>query len=123
VAVDAAGTLLIADSDNNRIRKMATGSLQEGGPVTYTFTITNASPASTDPVTVTSVADTLLGDLTAAAAAANGGNPIVLAPGGRFTFSATGPARNAGTVVSTVTVTAHDDEGTIATASDGVTAT
>ena len=60
---------------------MAAGSVREGEPATYTFTVTNTSPASTDPVTVTGVTDTLLGDLTAATRAAHGGADIVLAPG------------------------------------------
>ena len=55
--------------------------ISEGNTATYTYTITNTSPASTDPVTITSVIDDVLGDLTDEAIAANGGNPIVLAPG------------------------------------------
>src|SRR5262249_48462044 len=44
--------------------------IAEGNPVTYGFKITNTSTASTDPVTITSVIDDQLGDLTAAANAA-----------------------------------------------------
>jgi len=121
VAVDGAGNLFIADKFNNRIRKVAAAG--DGRPAAYTVTIRNTSPASTDPVTVTSVTDALLGDLTAVAVAANGGADIVLAPRQAFTFSVTGPALTAGPVVTTVTVTAHDDEGTSATASDTVIVT
>jgi sugar lactone lactonase YvrE len=122
VAVDAAGNLFIADTGNSRVRKVAAAN-PEGGTATYTFTITNTSPVHTDPVTVTSVVDTALGDLTAAARAANGGADVVLAPGRGFAFVATGPAPGAGPVAATVTVTAHDDEGMIATASDTLTVT
>ena len=79
LAVDAAGNLFFADTSNHRVRKVAAAG-REGEPATYTFTITNTSLASTDPVMVTSVTDTLLGDLTAAARAANGGADVVLAP-------------------------------------------
>jgi sugar lactone lactonase YvrE len=113
VAVDAMGNLFIADYADHRVRKAAAAP-PEGTPVTYTFTVTNTSPARTDPVTVTSVADDRLGELIDAARAANGGADVVLAPGQSFTFSATDPVSGPGTV----TVTAHDDEGTTATATD-----
>ena len=57
----------------------AVTNINEGNTATYSYTITNTSTASTDPVTITSVIDDVLGDLTGAAIAANGGNPIVLA--------------------------------------------
>jgi hypothetical protein len=123
VAVDAAGNLFIADTFNDRVRKVALDAVREGDPVMDTVTVRNTSPASTDPVTVTSVADSVLGDLTAAARAANGGADVVLAPGASFSFSAAGPVLSPGTVVTTVTLTAHDDEGTTATASETVTVT
>jgi sugar lactone lactonase YvrE len=123
VAVDGAGNLLIADRHNNRVRKVAVGTVRTGNPAIYTFTITNTSLASTDPVTITSIVDDVLGDLTAAARAENGGGPIVLAPGESFTFSATSPALDPGVVVNEVNVTARDDENSIATASDTATVT
>ena len=64
------------------VDKSATN-IAEGNSATYSFTITNTSSASTDPVTITSVVDDVLGDLTSTALAANGGNPIVLAPAPR----------------------------------------
>src|SRR5439155_220864 len=57
------------------VDKVGPGTISEANTATYTFTITNTS-VGTDPVTVTSVVDDKLGDLTAAAVAANGGNPI-----------------------------------------------
>src|SRR5205823_4890887 len=100
------------------IDKVGPGTINEGQTATYSFTITNGS-VSTDTVTITSVVDDKLGDLTAAAIAANNGNPIVLAPGASFTFSAaTAAALNAGSVTNVVTVTGHDDEGTEDTGTD-----
>src|SRR4029450_13466883 len=98
----------------------------EGNTVTYGFTITNTSPASTDPVTITSVVDNVLGNLTSAANAAwltqGHSGPIVLAPGQAFSFNFTTlTALNAGTVVNTVSVAGHDDENTPASASDTAT--
>jgi len=113
--VDAAGNLFIADYRENRVRKVAAATILEGNPVTYTFTIRNTSPASTDPVTISNVIDTVLGDLTAAAVAANGGNPIVLVPGKTFAFNQMSPALNAGAVTNAVFVHGHDDEGELAT--------
>ncbi len=98
-------------------------SVEEGGvgnqSVTYTYTITNASLASTDPVTLTSVMDTKLGNLLADAEAANG-NSAVLAAGASLTFTetVTVPVQNAGTTYdNTVNVAAHDDDNDPATAS------
>ena len=67
------------------VDKSAPPTIAEGNAATYTFTITNTSPVSTDPVTVNSVVDNVLGDLTSAAntawlAQGNTG-AIVLAPG------------------------------------------
>jgi hypothetical protein len=105
-------------------------SVSEGGvgsqSVTYTYTIKNTSSASTDPVTITSVVDDKLGDLTSAALAANGGNPIVLAPGASFmfTFSTTAPVQNAGTsFTNIVTASGQDDEGDGTSASASATVT
>src|SRR5207237_532014 len=102
------------------------GSISEGGvgnqTVTYTYVITNTSPASTDPVTLTSVIDDKVGNLLAAAIAANGGS-AVLAPGASVTFTATQtlPVANAAAVYdNTVTATGHDDEND--TASNSATA-
>jgi Ca2+-binding RTX toxin-like protein len=102
-------------------------SVAEGGignqSVTYTFTIKNTSPGSTDPITVTAIGDTF-GNLLPAAQAQNGGNPIVLVPGASFTFTVSTvlAARNAGaTDTSTVTVGAHDDENDTATATAATT--
>ena len=69
--------------------KSAVSTIAEGGAdVTYRFVITaSVNNASTDPMTVSSIVDNKLGDLTAVAIAANGGNPIVLNPGELFEFN------------------------------------
>jgi len=121
--VNASGSLFIADVGNNRVRRVVAATVRAGTSTAYTLTIRNISPATTDPVTVTAVGDNMLGDLTAAARAANGGADIVLSPGERFTFTANSPALGSGTVVVEVTVTAHDNEGTVVTASDTETLT
>ena len=111
------------------IDKTGPATVAEGGEdVTWNFVITAAaSNASTDPVTVTSVNDDKLGDLTAAALAANSGNPIVLNPGQSFSFSYN-PTGNlvldAGqSQTNVVTVTGKDDEDTPASDTDDHTIT
>jgi hypothetical protein len=96
--------------------KTGPATISEGGAnVVYSFQIINHS-GSTDPVTVTSVVDSVYGDLTAVAVAANGGNPIVLAPGGSFSFNfdpVGDLVLNAGgSLTNVVTVQGHDDENT-----------
>ncbi|WP_436169378.1 hypothetical protein, partial [Bosea sp. LjRoot9] len=105
------------------IDKSGPATIAEGGATaTYTFVITaSAANAATDPLTIDSVVDNVFGNLTAAALAANGGNPIVLDPGETFTFTFTSPIilQNAGTThTNVVTVTAHDDENTPVTDTD-----
>ena len=97
------------------IMKSHTGTINEGesGQVlTYSFTVTNTSTATTDPVTVSSLSDTVLGDLLGAFKAANGGS-AVLPFGGSVTFTVdyTAPVANAGVVIAnTVVVIGQDDE-------------
>ncbi|AOO81288.1 hypothetical protein BHK69_13185 [Bosea vaviloviae] len=105
------------------IDKSGPATIAEGGATaTYTFVITaSAANAATDPLTIDSVVDNVFGNLTAAALAANGGNPIVLDPGETFTFTFTSPIilQNSGTThTNVVTVTAHDDENTPVTDND-----
>ncbi len=81
-----------------------------GQDVTFTFVIDNTGA---EEVTVTSLVDTVFGDLLPAAEAANGGAPIVLAPGSSFSFDIT---RNLVSETLTphlnrVDVTAADEEG------------
>src|SRR5262249_53400915 len=71
-----------------------------------TYTVTNTSAATTDPVTITSLFDDKVGDLLDAFKAANGGSPV-LAPGQAVTFSISQllPVANAGaTCTNTVSV-------------------
>ncbi len=105
------------------VTKDGAATILEGGTTTYTFTITNTS-ASTDPVTITSITDDVLGNLLPAAKLVNGGNDIVLQPNGTFTFQfSTTVAYDAGTVVNTVTVTGKDDENNSTSAQDNHTLT
>src|SRR5262249_31956226 len=103
-------TLTVTDvAPSITVNKAGPATVAEGNTVTYAFTISNTSEASTDPVTVTNVVDDVLGDLTAAAEAAwvaqGNSGPIVLAPGDTFRFSFTTTATlNVGTVVNMVTV-------------------
>src|SRR5438034_1377430 len=86
--------------------------------VTYTYTVTNTSAATTDPVTLTSVLDDDLGQVL--------GAPVTLAPGQSYTFSVTTAAHNqtAGTSFTNhVTATAHDDENDTASATASATIT
>ncbi|MBN1193673.1 MAG: DUF3494 domain-containing protein [Coriobacteriia bacterium] len=78
-----------------------------GGTITYTFTVCNCG---TLPVTVDSVIDSHLGDLTAAFLAANGGSPII--PFGEcvvFTASYLVLPTDPAVITNSVTVTAHVD--------------
>jgi len=111
--------------------------------VVYQYTITNNSGA-TDPVTIDSVVDDKLGNLTNAAIAANGGQPIILDANESFTFTVKTTVDLGGSsyggyggysyggysyndckdippYVNTVVVKGHDDEGTKVTDSDTAT--
>ncbi len=101
--------------------------VSEGGvgshDVTYTFQVTNSSPASTDPISITALADSLLGPLAGDADCQVG---TVLAPGAACSFEvlATLPAANAGTsVVNLFTATATDDENNSVSDDDDATVT
>src|SRR5262249_49179861 len=116
-------TLTVTDvAPSIAVAKTGPTTIAEGDTATFNFTITNTSVASTDPVTVTSVVDDKLGDLTAAANAAwlaqGHTGPIVLAPGQSFTFSAASGVLAPGTVDNTVSVAGQDDEGDPASATD-----
>ncbi len=101
-------------------------SVQEGGvgnqSVKYTYTVTNTSPASTDPITVSAISDNS-GSLLAAFEAANGGSATI-AYGASVSFSVTEtvPTQNAGTTYSnTINVKAADDESDAANSSASAT--
>src|SRR5262249_34444217 len=117
-AMDTATVIVTNVIPTITVDKTGPATIPEGSTATYGFTITNTSTASTDPVTITSVVDTTLGNLTSAANAAwieqGHSGPIVLEPGESFTFSFTTGVLGPGTVVNTVTVSGHDDENTAA---------
>src|SRR5262249_9111090 len=107
------------------IDKTGPATISEGQTATYSFTITNTSPAVTDPITVTSVVDDVLGDLTPFAnaewAAEGNTGPIVLAKGDTFTFTFTTGPLSPGSYTNTVKVISHDDENTPASGTDSHT--
>jgi hypothetical protein len=101
-------------------------SVQEGGvgnqSVKYTYKVTNTSPASTDPITVSAIGDNT-GSLLSAFEAANGGSATI-ADGASVTFSVTEPVptQNAGTTyTNTINVKAADDESDPANSSTSAT--
>lgn len=105
------------------VDKVGPVSIVHGQTATYTFTITNTSPAITDPVTITAVVDDQLGNVYPQALAAYqathpGATTIVLQKGESLTFSVTSPVLNSTVVVNIVNVTGQDNEGTGATAND-----
>src|SRR5262245_65562728 len=54
-------TLIVSDATPAiAVQKSGPATIAEGNTATYGFTITNTSPASNDPVTVTSVVDNFL---------------------------------------------------------------
>src|SRR5205823_3325303 len=83
-----------------------------------TYTVTNTSAATTDPVTVTSVLDDDLGDRQSVAEGKTAGQ------GYSFSVTTTAHNQNAGTSFTNhVTATAHDDETDTATATAQATIT
>ena len=97
-------------------------SVEEGGvgsqSVTYTYTVTNTSPATTDPVTISAIGDGS-GDLLADLKAANGGSDTI-AYGHHVTFMVTEtvPTNNVGTIYTNpLSVSGADDETDPASAS------
>src|SRR5262249_9179083 len=127
-AASASDSTTVAVSDvppSITVAKTAPAAVLEGSTITYQFSITNTSVVSTDPVSISSVVDDVLGNLTAAAQAAwraqGNAGAIVLTPGQIFTFSFTTGVQKAGTVTNTVTVSGHDDEATPTSAGDSAT--
>ena len=113
-------TLIVTNATPTITVDKYAANINEGSTATYTFTIRNTSTASTDPVTIDSVSDDVLGDLTGAANAAwlaqGNTGAIVLTQNQSFTFTFTTGVLNAGPVTNTVTVSGLDDEGTPASA-------
>ncbi len=101
-------------------------SVPEGGvgnqKVKYTYTVSNTSPASTDPITVSAIGDNS-GSLLAAFEAANGGSATVaFATAVKFSVTVTVRAKNAGTTyTNTINVKATDDESDAANSSASAT--
>ena len=107
-----------------------------GQTVDYQYVLTNTSPASTDPLTITSLVDdrgtVAPGDdinvLTAGTRVQTGGDEDELLESGEtWTYTVTDvvvPAQNAGTTfINTATVNAIDDEDTAASDTDTATVT
>src|SRR5205085_1332921 len=102
------------DKPNISISKAHTDTINEGtaGQVlVYSFTVSNTSTATTDPVTVTALSDTVLGDLLGAFTTANGSATLAYGASKTFTVNYTAPVANAGVVIAnTVSVSASDDD-------------
>jgi uncharacterized repeat protein (TIGR01451 family) len=90
---------------------------EPGGPIDISFTIINTSPDITDPVTITSIVDVPLGDLSNATSCTL---PFTLARGQSAvcTYSTTVSGVEGDVLPDTVTVTGEDDEGNQVTAVD-----
>jgi hypothetical protein len=93
---------------------------EPGGLFTFTLTITNTSPASTDPVTITSLTDSQ----SSAADASNDFSDcaalvgMTLAPGASVSCTYAVAHNQAGTYSNTASVTVTDDEASTASATD-----
>lgn len=94
--------------------------LEPGGDVTFTIEVTSSSGSYDDPLTISSLVDSVFLDLDGQGTCAKGGS---LYAGSPYTCSFTAPITgNAGYVHSdTVTAKATDNEGDEAQASDGAT--
>ncbi len=93
---------------------------ETGADVTFSFTIQNPSA---EVVTVTSLTDSVFGNLLPEAVSQNGGNAIVLDPGASYSFSITRSLSSPDLTphANTVTVEAKDDEGNKASDEDDET--
>lgn len=94
--------------------------LEPGGDVTFTVELTSTSGNYDDPLTITSINDSIFGDLNGVGTCATGGSLFLGSPYScTFTTTISG---NAGDVHNdTVTVTAKDNENDVAQHSDGAT--
>ncbi|AZZ93860.1 hypothetical protein EUZ85_25335 [Hahella sp. KA22] len=94
--------------------------LEPGGPVTFTVSVKNTSPASSDPITLSSLVDNIHGDLNGQGDCQSG---LVIAPGQEYLCSfTTNVMGNAGkSETDTVTASGADDEGNMVSASDSAT--
>src|SRR5436305_1053090 len=108
------------------VKAVRPGTVAEtGGSVTYTYTLTNTSPAgSFDPLTLTSLSDDKAGNILTLGTFTGGDTDSngKIDAGQKFSCALCQaiPAGNAtgGSFTNTVTVNAVDDEGSAASASD-----
>lgn len=96
--------------------------LEPGGDVTFTVVVNNNSPASSDPLTINSLEDTIYGDLTAVENSTCSVSQTI-PPAGSYTCSFTASVEgNAGySETDIVTASGVDDEGNEVNASDSAT--
>ena len=101
------------------VKTASTNVIDEGTParadVTYTYEVTNESSTSTDPLTILTISDSELGDLSTANFVGGDDGDGLLELGEVWLYQATavGVVLNANEeLTNVVTVTAEDDEGT-----------
>jgi hypothetical protein len=113
---DATVTYNNVDPAIKVVKTASTNVVNEGTPtdITYTYELTNESSTSTDPLTVLTISDDQLGNLSAKYMSGDDGDSL-LEKGETWLYeaTATGVILNAGqNLTNVVKVTAKDDEGT-----------
>ncbi|OZG72944.1 hypothetical protein BTA51_13365 [Hahella sp. CCB-MM4] len=118
---DATVTFLDSLPDLEVIKTATPTQLAEpGGLVTFSVTVNNTSPASSDPVVLNSLIDNIHGDLNGQGTCVSG---MVINPGQSYscTFTANVTGNSGDSETDTVTVSGADDEGNPVSASDSAT--
>lgn len=119
---DSASVTVLDSPPQLEVSKSAspTQLLEPGGPVTFTVTVSNSSAASSDPITLSSLTDTIYGDINGWGTCQSG---LTIDPGMSyscsFTVSVIGNSGDSET--DTVSASGTDDEGNPVSASDSAT--
>ncbi|OZG72945.1 hypothetical protein BTA51_13370 [Hahella sp. CCB-MM4] len=119
---DSATVTLLDSLPNLEVIKTATPTqlLEPGGLVTFSVTVNNTSPASSDPVTLNSLVDNIHGDLNGQGTCLSG---VTINPGQSYscTFTANVLGNSGDSETDTVTASGADDDGNPVSASDSAT--